>query len=752
MASSRKGVSNRLATVVVLAGIAGLCWYGAREGTDFIEQRSEARVRSAMIVAGQDWVQIRSDGLQVRLAGTAPDEVERFRAVTEAGKIVDSSRIVDEITVAASEAVAVPDFTIELLRNDDGISLIGLVPASTDREALVAMLERETATPKVTDLLEQADYPAPDSWQDAVNFAMRAVQLAGQAKISIESGAVRMSILAESRDEKGRLETELNRLRPDGVTLEADISAPRPVIAPFTTRFLIDGQGARFDACAADNKAGQERILRAAIRAGAKGQIGCTLALGAPSPDWADAVVASIGAVAALGQGTVTIANADVALIVPAGADRSEFDSATVNLEQALPDVFTLHAELESAPDGISGPFEFNAVLSPGQELVMRGRITGEKMQEVVDSFARARFTDVQGKLRNDENAPAGWTIRVMAALEALDGLQKGTLKVTPDLIEITGESGNPRTAEQVAAVLSKRLGAGARYKLAIRYERRLDPALALPGGDECVRRMNNIMSEAMIGFEPNKSTIAGNPSETLKRLAETMTDCSEFRIEAGGHTDSQGSEGFNADLSRARAQAVVTAMSEAGIDTANMTSRGYGESRPIASNDTDEGREENRRIAFRLVSDQPVRSEPLSAPETVEGVTGDAEPEPADDPEIVEVVADESEDRDVEIIPQPLGADAARQGSEPASDTGTSATESGAPAPEQQLLSREQGAAPSTLGASEQYQTLDEREENIRLPVQTPDDDTPRPSRRPGAEEGGNDAGQEQQSEASAE
>lgn len=739
MASSRKGVSNRLATVVVLAGVAGLCWYGAREGTDFIEKRSEAGVRSAMISAGQDWVQVRSDGLQVRLSGTAPDEVERFRAVTEAGKIVDSSRIVDEITVTAAKPVVAPDFTIELLRNDDGISLIGLVPASTDRKALVNMLERETAAPKVTDLLEQADYPAPDTWEDSLNFAMRAAQLARQAKISIEPRAVRISILAESRDEKGRLETELNRLRPQGVKLETDISAPRPVIAPFTTRFLIDDQGARFDACAADNEAGQERILRAAIRAGAKGQVGCTLALGAPSPDWADAVVASIGAVAALGQGTVTISNADIALTIPPGVERSEFDKATVNLEQALPDVFTLHAELEAAPEeGSAGPFEFTAVVSPSRELSMRGRVTGEKMQEVVDSFARARFADVQGKLRNDENAPAGWTVKVMAALEALDGLQKGSLKVTPDLIELTGDSGNPRAAEQVAAVLSKRLGAGAHYKLAIRYDRRLDPALALPNGDECVRRLNNIMSEATIGFEPNKSTIAGDPSETLNRLAEAMTDCSEFRMEAGGHTDSQGSEGFNADLSRARAQAVVTAMSESGIDTANMTSRGYGESRPIATNDTEEGREENRRIEFRLVSSQPVRSEPLAAPETVEGVTSADDAKPVNDPEIVEVVADQDEDNDVEIVPRPRND--------------APAAESGAPAPEQQLLDREQGAAPATMGASEQYQPLDEREENIRLPVQTPDEDTPRPSRRPDTEEDGGDEGQEQQSEAAAE
>lgn len=710
MAKSRKGVSNRWATIVVLAGIAGLSWYGAREAAAFIEERSETGVRSAMIVAKQDWVQVQSDGLQVKLSGTAPDEVARFRAVTEAGKVVDSSRIVDGTKVATSAAVQAPEFKIELLRNDEGISLIGLVPASTDRAALVATLESETAAPQVTDLLEQADYPAPEGWDEAVNFAMRAARISHRAKISVEPEAVAVAVLTESREEQGRLEAELNRLRPESVSLDARISAPRPVVSPFTLRFVSDDDGARFEACAADNEKGRERILTAAIRAGVEGQIGCTLALGAPSPDWADAAVAVIGAVAALGQGTATISDADIALIVPEGVERSDFDKVTNNLQQALPDVFTLHAQLESADEGPVGPAEFTGVLSHGGALNMSGRVSGNKMEEVVNSFAQARFSDVQGELTVDENAPSGWTVRVIAALEALEGLEKGALKVTPDMIEVMGDSGDPRAAEHAAAVLSKRLGAGAHYTLSFRYDRRLDPALALPDGDECVRRLNIIMSEASIGFEPNKSAIAGDPAETLARMSNAMADCSVFQIEAGGHTDSQGSDGFNADLSRARAQAVVTAMTEAGIDTSNLTSRGYGESRPISSNDTEQGREENRRIEFRLVSPQPIRREALATPKTIEGVTGEDLDAQKDDPEVNVVKADENP----EAMP----------------DTEASSSEDSAA--ENDTETQDRPGAPSTLGATEEFMTLDEREENIRLPVQTPDEDTPRPTYRP--------------------
>lgn len=723
MASSRNRLSTSLMTLAVLAGIGGLSWFGANEAADFIEQRSEGEVRAALANAEQDWVNVRSDGLQVVLSGTAPTEVDRFRAMTEAGSVIVSSRIVDEMTVAAGDAMTPPAFKVELLRNGEGISLIGLIPASTDRAALVKTLENETAAPKITDLLESADYPAPEHWEETITYGLRAAQLTPQAKISIEAGAVKIEALADSRTEKGRLEQELTRLVPASVDLEANISAPRPAIAPFTLRFMIDDQGARFDACAADNEVDRERIVAAAVRAGVKGTSDCTLALGAPSQEWAEAAVAAIGAVAALTQGTVTLSDANIALNVPAGVERPEFDKVVANLEQALPAVFTLSAHLEEAADAPSGPAEFLATLSPKREMTMRGRISDQQMHEAVDSFARARFATVKDSLRSDEDAPNGWTVRVIAALEALDGLEKGSVKVTPNEIELSGDSGDTRATEHAAAALSKRLGAGAKYKLSIRYDRRLDPALALPDGGQCVDRLNIIMSESAIGFEPNKSTIAGDPAATLERMSEVMADCAEFQIEAGGHTDSQGSEGFNADLSRSRAQALVSAMSDAGIDVTNMTSRGYGESQPIASNDSEAGREENRRIEFRLISEQPVRTAPLPAPVTIEGTTdetSDSEP----DVEVQMHVADDPDSRE-EVF-----------------------------GPELPSVDNNSGTAPATVGASEEFQTLDEREENIRLPVQTPDDDTPRPPHRPGTDdgEGETEQGNAQQSEANEE
>lgn len=714
MTTLRRRLTTSLATVLMLGGAGGLCWWGAQAAATFIETKSAEEVGRVLHEAGHDWAHVSTDGLLVRLTGTAPTEVDRFRATTQAATAVDSSRIVDEMTVAALDAMTPPDFKVELLRNDQGISLIGLVPAATDRNALIRTLRSETAAPQVTDLLESADYPVPATWDAAMRFGLMAAQMSSNAKISVAPGQVHVAALADSRSEKARLEAVLTRSTPDGVTLTTEISAPRPVIAPFLLRFVIDDSGPHFDSCAADDDAARQRILNAAGAAGVQEAPDCTLGLGAPSPRWGEAAEAAITALAQIGAGHVTMSDADIVLSVPAEADPTAFETAVTELEAALPRVFVLHATQDQGDQAARGPVEFSATLTEGGSLSMRGGIADARMREAVDSFARSRFQVAQSGLRSDADVPGGWTVRVIAGLEAMGALHSGHIRVTPELVSVNGISGQTDAADRAAAILSQRLGAGARYELAIRYDRHLDAELGLPDGEECVAGLNLILSESEIGFEPSRAQVAGDPEPTLLRLAGVMADCADYQIEAGGHTDSQGSEAFNADLSRSRAQAILAAMEGAGIDITNMTARGYGESQPIATNETEEGREANRRIEFRLLSPRPVRSTPLPEPVTVSGVTGAAiDPAPGTSSDTAPEA--EGPQRPAEMGPERPAA----------------SVQFGPPMP---MLREGAGMSVQTLGASEEFQTLDEREENIRVPVLTPDEDTPRPPSRPDA------------------
>lgn len=723
MARTRRRISTSLVTVLVLAGAGGLCWAGAETAATYLEERTAEDVERALAGAGHDWARVQTDGLQVRLTGTAPSEVARFRALTQAATAVDASRILDETTVAAVDALTPPEFKIELLRNDQGISLIGLVPAATDRAAILRDLRGERAAVPVTDLLESADYPLPPLWEAAMRFGLQALRMAGPAKISIAPGEVTVVALADNAQDKARLEAALQSARPEGVKLQARISAPRPVVSPYALRFVMNASGARLDACVAEDQPTAARITEAARAAGLIGRADCPLGLGAPSPAWGDAAVAAIGALSQLGQGAVTVSDARIGLRAGAGVGRAQFDEVVAQLRQALPAEFALEARLETAKTDKPVPIEFNASLTDSGMLSMRGRIADAQMRQAVDSFARSRFQVAQSGLRSDAQVPEGWTLRVIAALEAVGTLHSGQVAVTPELITLGGVSGDPQAADAAVALLTERLGPGARYDLAISYDRRLDPVLGLPDGEECVARLNRIMSESEIGFEPSRASIAGDPAPTLSQLAEVMADCGEFQVEAGGHTDSQGSEGFNAELSRGRAQAIVAAMRDAGIDTTNMTSRGYGESQPLDSNETEEGREANRRIEFRLLSPRPVQPDTPPQPAALSGVTG----APAEVPPAAPMAGP-----DMEVL-----AAGRMQGPQMPPMQGPQLPQPAPPPPQMQgpqlpHSNDSSGMVPLTVGVSEEFQSLDEREENLRVPVQTADDTTPRPGARP--------------------
>ncbi|MGR3492364.1 MAG: OmpA family protein, partial [Shimia sp.] len=97
---------------------------------------------------------------------------------------------------------------------------------------------------------------------------------------------------------------------------------------------------------------------------------------------------------------------------------------------------------------------------------------------------------------------------------------------------------------------------------------------------------------------------------------AEVLRECADPAIEVAGHTDSQGREEMNLELSQARAEAVVTALREERILAEGLQARGYGEARPIADNDTAEGREANRRIEFTLIAEADLEDVGESADE----------------------------------------------------------------------------------------------------------------------------------------
>ncbi len=106
------------------------------------------------------------------------------------------------------------------------------------------------------------------------------------------------------------------------------------------------------------------------------------------------------------------------------------------------------------------------------------------------------------------------------------------------------------------------------------------------------------------ITFETGKDVIRSSSERTLSESLAVLEQYPDLRMEVQGHTDSVGDDDGNLDLSQRRADAVVRWFVDHGADPARLRAIGYGETLPVADNDSDAGRAENRRVEFRLLHD----------------------------------------------------------------------------------------------------------------------------------------------------
>ncbi|AQX06289.1 hypothetical protein BAX94_05355 [Elizabethkingia meningoseptica] len=129
----------------------------------------------------------------------------------------------------------------------------------------------------------------------------------------------------------------------------------------------------------------------------------------------------------------------------------------------------------------------------------------------------------------------------------------------------------------------------------------------ALPGAD--VERVGEgikvILNENTINFNFDSATLTPTAKANLDKLIPVFKNNPDTNINVYGHTDAKGTDSYNLGLSERRANSVISYFVANGLDRSRFIAKGMGKAEPIATNDTDAGRAQNRRVEFAITANQ---------------------------------------------------------------------------------------------------------------------------------------------------
>lgn len=118
-----------------------------------------------------------------------------------------------------------------------------------------------------------------------------------------------------------------------------------------------------------------------------------------------------------------------------------------------------------------------------------------------------------------------------------------------------------------------------------------------------CASQKPQVVRLEGVTFEVDSARLRPSSRETLQRVAEALRGEPNLKVEIAGHTDSTGPAAYNRQLSKRRANSVREYLIREGIDRNRLRARGYGEQQPTATNATEAGRAQNRRVEFRVLN-----------------------------------------------------------------------------------------------------------------------------------------------------
>ncbi|MDX2258411.1 MAG: OmpA family protein [Hyphomicrobiaceae bacterium] len=515
-------------------------------------------------------------GTSASVKGEATD-ADAARRIGEAAvaSVPQPYRVATDITFPKPKPPVVSPYTTSLTYSGGEVVLSGYVPSEEARAGLVKRLRQRFEGRQVRDtaLLGSGEDP---TWLTCFTAGLDGLARLSSGTVELQDRAVALRGRSDNESLPEALSGELRAAANRACETSVDIALDVPPEPDLAWRASHDGAKEVVLEGEVPDRATQTSLAEAAGRIfpGARVVDRTTVASGR-SEKWSKVAQTGLALVAKLRKGEARLERQE---LVVAGEARDASIAAAVrdSVQNTLPRGYAGRDAIEVRSD---------AMIWAETEAKRRAEEDARRQRE--ESAARLAAEE---KARADAEARA--TADRDAAAEAAerrrreDEAQRAAEQWEADRQRAADE----KVAEERRAEEKKRQDAAA-----------ADRAVRQRAANECQSLLASAAAAGVIQFRFASAALDPSSHATLGRLVEIAETCPQFRIEIEGHTDAEGEENDNQALSERRAQAVVDYLTAAGLAAGRLKAVGYGETRPVAPNDTSSNRARNRRIAFSV-------------------------------------------------------------------------------------------------------------------------------------------------------
>ena len=577
-----------LAAVVCLSALA--IWFTAGSIEADLRSRSVAELR-----ADHAWAQVLIKGRDLTLTGLAPDEESREEALSIARNVYGVRDVRDASVLLPEEK----PYRLSAEKTPDGIILSGFVPNEAARADIISKLTGLLPGIALSDRMNLAR-GAPTGLVSLAGYGMSVFPRFSTGSMTITDRTVDITGQALNPDDHEAALAALSLVPPSAGIVNSVKITPAAAVGDYSWSATKAADGIVVSGYVPD------REIRAAIMARAGsfgGEAGAEdrmrFATGVPdNVDWMAAAETALSALGKMTSGTVSITG---------GTLDVSGEASDVEAFRGIQDILTGRLQgglvLGTADIGLAqgASYAWTARLT-GDRLTLSGLVPNQAFHTELLELVRLKFGTIEldDALEIAPGAPSGFQAAVLAALQALSRLDEAEASIGDGVVSIRGSALNETGAKEVARLMGESLPQGFSGEAAVATGNDSGPQLT---DEACQSELNRLTASNTILFQTGEATIQDHSYGFLDRIAQVARQCGRARLEISGHTDSDGSEADNLALSDRRARAVADFMTAAGIAADRLAAVGHGEGRPLASNETDEGKASNRRIEFRVLN-----------------------------------------------------------------------------------------------------------------------------------------------------